>query len=92
VRDVRLRVLRAADFDAAIVLLSLLIVAVCGTAQLMLMLPHALGAAMRASDAGRAYVVGARRAAAAPNAGQAQVASQAPGTADDVPLPRRGAS
>jgi len=42
-RGVRPGVL-SSDLDATIVLLSLLIVAVCGTAQLMLMLPHALGA------------------------------------------------
>jgi hypothetical protein len=42
-RELRPTVL-SSDFDATIVLLSLLIVALCGTAELMLMLPHALGA------------------------------------------------
>ena len=49
--DARKRALSTSDSDTLVMLLSLLIVAVCGVAQLVVMLPDAIGAVLNSSHA-----------------------------------------
>jgi hypothetical protein len=51
------RVLATSDSDAVVILLAFLIVAVCGACELVLFLPHALGAAMGPARADPAPIV-----------------------------------